>query len=188
MKYQVTQQFIRDEEKLVAEFHDPTDAEQFIHGKTQLDHDNSMVLVYRLYVKQRLSREYNKDKIKTPISTARYAEGSHELPDHPGYTFKVRLETPATTTLAAFQNKTDAELFLQAKSQMDGGVDYHLYENQTQIGTWNAERLQSESGSNGSSNAIAFSPTPLNMKPFPPGTPPPWVSDVEAEEDDTTHS
>lgn len=183
MKYQITQQFIRDEEKAIAEFHEQADAEQFIVGKSKLDQDQSMTLIYRLYIKQRLACEYNKDQIKTPISEARFAENIHELPYVLDYRYKVRLSQPSPMTLATFNTQNDAELFLQSKCQTDSVHNYQLFDHKTLIDTWQADCVSAESGSNTSSNAISFSPTPLNMKPFPPGTPPPWVKDVEEDDE-----
>ncbi len=89
--------------------------------------------------------------------------------------------------LAQFKEQKDAKLFIEAKLKSDqihepaGKAAYCLLEGIELIQEYRAghlpetQREEPRSGTVGSGSG--FSPTPFNMSPHPPGTPPPWWHD-----------
>ena len=115
MRFKVTKQYIKDVESPLAEFVDEQDADMFITNKP--DTYKASLLIYRLYNNAKLVGEYNKDKYKSPISRAQYANGDIDLPEHFAEPYRVTYRSTYNKEyiLATFHNLEDARLFVELK-------------------------------------------------------------------------
>ncbi|HSW70337.1 MAG TPA: hypothetical protein VLI69_09345 [Gammaproteobacteria bacterium] len=107
--------------------------------------------------------------------TKQYARGSNEI------------------LIAEFMDASDAKIFIQGKLLEDARVKikvtYRILEGMDVLEEFTEADIISSGGSGGSSGAGAgsqqrsnFQPTPLNMSPRPPGSPPNWLKDDEADD------
>lgn len=129
MKYKITQQYARDEEKLLAEFCEVSDALFFIERKLLVDQENHLTIIYRIFDNHQLFKDFNKDKITTRINPAQYAQGDRDLPNKLG-SFKVGKDASAVNALESFINLNDAELFVEDKlTQTSEITTYYIFNN-----------------------------------------------------------
>jgi hypothetical protein len=91
------------------------------------------------------------------------------------------------TTCAQFLDLFDAQFFVEKKLAADANLNvkviYRLFDgdNVTEFNPNTTDYSSTDADSSGKGNAATFRPTPLDMTPRPPGTPPIWFKD---EEDD----
>lgn len=184
MKYKVTKQYARDVETPLAEFCEYDDASFFIERKLLSDEEKNLKLIYRAFDNYKLLKEFNKEKITSPINTAQYAEGDSYLPNSLG-PFKVSKDDPAANALAAFTDLNDAELFVEDKLTHTTAITtYYIFNNDVLITEMNQRikrQTQSEQGSQGKAQAASFKPTPLATSPRPSGMPATWFKDEDED-------
>lgn len=181
MKYQITKQYAKDTEKLLAEFNEYSDAIFFIERKLLSDKEKHLNLIYRLFDNQKLIKDFNKENITSKISPAQYAEGDNFLPHSLG-PYHVSKDQ-AVNPLAAFIDLNDAELFVEDKlTSTQEIINYSIFNNGVLITTMNQRvKKQSISDETSQGQASSFQPTPLNTSPRPPGTPPVWIKDEKED-------
>lgn len=191
MKYQITRQYARDEEKPLAEFCDFNDAKTFLGKRLFFDEMQNIKIIYRLFKDKKLFREFNKEKINTPINRAQYAQEDRDLPDSFLFRFKVIMHEKQAAPFATFDNLNDARIFVEEKLVADSesavNFNYNMFDNSMLLETWNQGMLndikKQNEGSQGKARAISFRPTPFNTSPRPPGSPPPWIIDIDEDDD-----
>jgi hypothetical protein len=194
MQYKTTRQYARDEEKPLAEFCDLNDARIFIERKLFSDEMQKLRLIYRIFNGTKLLNEFNREKFDSTIYKPQYASGDRDLPDSFLNSFKIIKEIAGTTekSFAEFSNLNDAKLFIEAKlvadTKLDDNLKYIIFDNNIFLEEWDqgaiGEIKKQTQDIQGKARAVSFRPTPLNTSPRPPGSPPPWVIDLDDEKDD----
>lgn len=187
MQYKVTKQYARDSESPLAEFNDINDAKLFIEEKIDLDALLNTKIIFRLFDRDHLINEFNKEKINVPISRAQYAEGDAFIPKSFSFSYKVtgQSQQAVEKPLAEFNNVEDAKIFINAKLSRDAmsqlAITYQLFSSAQLMEKFEPIDSSFKTQSQGQKNAASFRPTPLSTTPRPLGTPPKWLID---EEDD----
>lgn len=184
MKYKITKQYARDTEHLIAEFCDLNEANFFIERKLLSDNEKALTLIYRLYDDQKLSKEFNKEKVSSRINPAQYAEGDAYFPKSLG-PYTVCKHDAKTSALAGFTDLENAELFIEDKLTHTSEITtYYILNNgvvMTEMNQRIKKQTQPEESGQGKGNAASFRPTPLNTAPRPPGSPHAWVKDEDED-------
>jgi hypothetical protein len=91
------------------------------------------------------------------------------------------------TTCAEFLDLYDAQFFIEKKLSADADLNvkviYCLFDGDKGIGEFDPNKndysSRDERDSQGKGQTSSFRPTPLDMTPRPPGTPPIWIKDDE---------
>ncbi len=186
MNYQVTQQYARDEERLIANFTALTEAKAYIAACLERDAQLRVTIVYRLFDRKHCLQEYNKAKAGALLHEALYADGTRFLPETIQHGYDVVSDAGAAASVAAFYHVNDARDFIVrglmqaiAASRI---VNYQLKQEKTLIEAMDSATFAAaqSGGEGGMKSSVAFAPTPLNTSPRPPGTPP-SVMDIEEE-------
>jgi hypothetical protein len=185
MKYKITAQYAKDEEKPLAAFCEYNDANFFLERKFLADEERGLILIYRLFENQKLLKEFNKEKITSRINAAQYAEGDRDLPDPLG-PYKISKDNLTAHALASFTNLKDAELYIEDKLTHTKEITtYYIFDKEVLITQMN-QRIKKQSipdeSTQGKGQTASFRPTPLNTSPRPPGTPPMWIKDDKEDE------
>lgn len=188
MRYKITEQFARGEEKVIAEFSELNDTRIFLAKKLESADLEKQKIIFRLYDDSDLLHELNRENIS--VSYAKYAEGNGDLnliqfPFHVLIKLEDSLEKRG---IANFNNKNDANLFIINKCESDETVQdntlFFLFKEGNMIDT--LSRVVSTHRKNEAARfaknekGARFHPTPLPNRPTPPGGP----SDCWIEEDD----
>lgn len=191
MKYKMTEQYAKGEEKPLAEFSDLNDAKLFVAGKSYSDEVAHERRIYRLYDTDQLLAEFNKEKIQAIIERAQFAEGDRDLPDSLSLPFKItrRLENKKEIVLAGLDTIEDANLFIANKFDKDTSIRaddiFCLYRFNGLVDelTKNilSQRKVEETSNKGNEKKMVFRPSPLKMRPrLGPGGY--WVEEDEDDE------
>ncbi|PWY54305.1 hypothetical protein DGG96_17810 [Legionella qingyii] len=188
MRYKVTEQFARGEEKIIAEFSDLNDTHLFIAKKSAYTELEKQNIIFRLYDDSDLLHEFNREHIS--VAYAKYAEGNGDL-NFVQFSFHVMIKTENTlekTGIANFNDKNDANLFMVGKCETDKTLLdsdlLFLFKEQNLIDTLNRtitiHRKKETTRVTRNEKGAKFHPTPMPRRPTPPGGP----SDCWIEEDD----
>jgi len=188
MQYKVTKQYIKDVESPLAEFIDMHDADMFISNKP--DTYKASLLIYRLYNNAMLVSEYNKDKYKSPISLAQYANGDIDLPEHFAEPYRVtyRSKDNKEHILATFRDLEDARFFVDLKFRSNR----HSSENDPRYMIYDITRLleiidqksivaKNASESKKQGKRLTFRPTPTLKLTRGPKS---YLTEVDDDEDE----
>lgn len=186
MDYQITSQYVRDTEKFIAVFHDSQDAVLFFEKKIALDQARAKQRIHRLYGNFELIREFNFDHI--PVMYAQYADGVKEFESHDTLLYTVTIQTENMLhrkEIAFFSDLIDAQLFIVEKCRLDKNMEdsvlFSILQDQVVVQNFNKQSLARRIDN--SSFTETFHPTPMPMKPRPPGIPnDSWIN-PEDEED-----
>ena len=191
MKYKMTEQYARGEEKPIAEFNELNDATDFMAKKSSNDEDEGKKIIYRLYDDSDLLHQLNPDNIITANSG--YADGNRDFDTMPPFSCKVMFQLVDTTerkSVANFNNKNDARLFVISKCGADHTISdndlFFIYQDNSLIDTLNKiiighRNKKSEGSSRGKEKGATFRPTPLSIRLMPPGAP--TSSSLDDEDD-----
>ena len=180
MKYNMTEQYARGEEKPIAEFNELNDAKNFMAKKSSNDEDEGKKVIYRLYDDTNLLHQLNRDNIIT--ANAGYADGNSDFYTMSAFACKVMFQLVNTTerqSIANFNDKDDARLFVISKCGADGTIFdndlFFIYQGDSLIDTLNkiiiCHRNKKSEGSSGKEQGATFRPSPLSTRPIPPGGP-----------------
>jgi len=182
MKYNLTKQYSRGEEKPIASFNELNDAINFMAKKSSNDEGEGKKAIYRLYDDTDLLQQLNCDSIIT--SNAAYADGNHDFDTMPPFACKVMFQLVDTTerkSIANFNDKNDAKLFVISKCGADHTISdndlFFIHQNNNLIDTLNKiiighQNKKSEgSSSSGKEKGATFRPSPLPTRPTPTGGP-----------------
>ena len=119
----MTEQYARGEEKPIAEFNELNDAKNFMAKKSSNDEDEGKKVIYRLYDDTNLLHQLNRDNIIT--ANAKYADGNSDFYTMSAFACKVMFQLVNTTerqSIAKFDDKDDARLFVISKCGADGTI------------------------------------------------------------------
>ena len=180
MKYNMTQQYARSEEKPIAGFNELNDATNFMTKKSSSDEDEGKKVIYRLYDDSALLNQLNPDNIITV--NAGYEDGNRDFDTMSPLSCKVKFQLVNTTerkSIANFNDKDDARLFVISKCASDHTISdsdlFFIYQDNTLIDTLNkitiGHRNKISEGSRGQGKGATFRPSPLSTRPIPPGGP-----------------
>lgn len=184
MNYKITKQYLKSEEQLIAAFYELNDARIFTAKKSVIDETEGNKLIYRIYDDFELVHVSNESNLFISQSE------DPETYSNPQFLLKVMIK-PADTlerkTIAYFNNKEDANLFIVGKSATETArsIDlFFIFKGDLLIETLNKNiidhRAQRAEGSGGNEKGSKFRPTPLTSRPTPPGGPSDcWVEDDE---------
>src|SRR3990167_2265958 len=138
MQYKLTNQYIKGVESILAEFTDLSDSRLFLEYVSTSNRSKS-ALIYRLYDSAKLIAEYNKDKYKSPIFRAQYANKDVDLPEHFNAPFRVTYRTKENKEyiVATFSAVEDARLFVDLKFRSN----LHQDSNNPTYAIYNVTRL-----------------------------------------------
>ena len=174
MRYKITNQYRKDQERLCAAFETLSDAKIFLEMKIASDNEKSIIVIYRVYDHDQLLGEINKEKMSTPIARAQYAQGDIDLPISFTSGFHVKLHCESKTEdeiIAKFFHLDDARIFMMIKLKADREANkkhnsYLLFDEKQCIekmdqGLLDAEQASSQNNQN--KKSISFKPTPLAM-------------------------
>ncbi|MCE0724441.1 MULTISPECIES: hypothetical protein [Legionella] len=190
MRYKITEQFARGEEKVIAEFGELNDTRIFLAKKSANADLEKQKIIFRLYDDSDLVHEINRENIS--VAYAKFAEGNGDLnliqlPFHVMIRTQTILEKRG---IANFNDKNDANLFIISKCESDESIQdndlFFLFKGQNLIDTLtriiNTHREKEATRSTRNEKKATFHPTPMPRRPTPPGGP----SDcwIEEEEDD----
>lgn len=180
MKYKLTEQHARGEEKLIAEFEELNDTKIFMTKKLYQDDEEEKELLYRLYDDSELIHEFNKKNIS--VAYAQYAEGNYDLNNIVRFFFNVLIKVMNSSErkpIANFNNENDAYSFIISKCDVDETVsdndlflilkDKILFDSLSRVIM--THRKKTFTGSNEGNKGPVFQPTPMPMRPVPPGFP-----------------
>ncbi len=183
MKYQVTQQYARDDERLMANFTALAEAKAYITTRLEADAQQRLNIVYRLFDRKQCLQEYNKAKAGALLHEALYADGTQLLPETINHGYEV--QDSHLHDVAAFYQLGDARDFLTKRLTQDVGmghqVHYQIIKDNMLIETLDsaAFAIAQQRDEGGMASSIAFRPTPLNTSPRPSGTPPSVMDKAE---------
>lgn len=180
MKYNMTQQYARSEEKPIAGFNELNDATNFMAKKSSNEEDKGKKVIYRLYDDTALLNQLNPDNIVTV--NAGYEDGNRDFDTMSPLSCKVKFQLVNTTerkSIANFNDKDDARLFVITKCASDHTISdndlFFIYQDNTLIDTLNkiiiGHRNKISEGSRGQEKGATFRPSPLSTRPIPPGGP-----------------
>ncbi|KTD40498.1 hypothetical protein [Legionella parisiensis] len=188
MRYKITEQFARGEEKVIAEFNEFKDTHIFIAKKAANADLEKQKIIFRLYDDSDLLHQINRENIS--VSYAKYAEGNGDL-NLIQFPFHAMIKTQNALkkrAIANFNDKNDANLFIISKCESDESVQdndlFFLFKERTLIDTLsriiNTHREKEATRSIRNGQGAKFHPTPMPRRPIPPGVP----SDCWIEKDD----
>ncbi|MDP3704349.1 MAG: hypothetical protein Q8R24_00380 [Legionellaceae bacterium] len=192
MKYKLTEQYARGEEMLFAEFQELLDVNIFMAKKSHQDDEQGHELIYRLYDDSELLREFNKKNIS--VGYAQFAESNGDLTNQARSFFNVLIKpvySSERTPIANFYDEHDASLFITNKCNIDETIHdndlFLVFKNNVLYTTSSRILLSNQkkeyAGSTEGRKGAVFRPTPMPMRPIPPGFPSDhW--DEENEEND----
>ena len=123
MRYKITEQYARGEEKVIAEFSELNDTRIFIAKKLVNAEEKNQKIIYRLYDDSELLHQLNKEKI--PIAYAKYADGNGDL-NIVQFPYKVMIKTENSSEkkgIANFSDKNDASLFIINQCESDDAIN-----------------------------------------------------------------
>ncbi|CEG58295.1 TPA: hypothetical protein F7001_02725 [Legionella pneumophila] len=180
MNYKITEHYARGEEKFIAEFNELNDARFFMTKKSSIDDVERKKVIYRLYDDHELLHELNKENIS--ITHAKYAEGNGDFNNAVPFIFQVMIKTMDSLerkTIAQFNDKNDANLFVVCKFEDDNTVHdndlFLIFKDKILIDTVNktitANRKKESSGSSGNEKGSTYKLSPLSTRPTPGGGP-----------------
>ena len=191
MKYKITEQYARSEEKLIAEFSELNDTRIFVSKKSAHAEVERKKLIYRIYGDSELLQEINKDNIS--VSSAHYAEGNRDIENAVGFHFNVMIkamDSEEKKSIANFSKKNDANLFIVSKCEVDNTVRdnvlFFIYKDRDLIDTLSkiicSHRNKESAGSKGNEKGAIFRPTPMPTRPTPPGGPSDYWVDEDSDD------
>lgn len=180
MKYNLTEQYARGEEKPIASFNELNDATNFMAKKSSIDEGEGKKVIYRLYDDNDLLQQFNRDNII--IANAAYAYGNRDFDTMPSFACKVMfqlVDTTARKSIANFNDKNDAKLFVISKCGVDHTISdndlFFIYQSNSLIDTLNkiiiSNQNKKSEGSSSKEKGASFCPSPLPTRPIPPGCP-----------------
>jgi hypothetical protein len=186
MNYKVTKLNIKSKELLIADFSYLNDAKIFINQKISQDEINKHSSLYRIYDDLELVNEFNNG-----VQTYGEPEDS-ETYNNARFSFMVKVQSVDsldTSTVACFNDKADADLFVSGKySNNDKVADltsFMIYKDHLLIATLTKNILDNKAlkdlVSSGTGQGATLSP--LSTRPTPPGGPGDyWKERSEQEE------
>ncbi len=187
MRYKITEQFARSEEKVIAEFSELNDSRIFIAKKLTTAELEKQKIIFRLYDDSDLLHELNRENIS--VAYAKYAEGNGDLnlTQLPFHVMVNAENTLEKREIANFNDKNHANLFIMSKCESDKTLGdnalFFLFKEQNLIDTLNKtigiHRKKETTRFTGNEKGAKFHPTPMPRRPTPPGGP----SDCWIEED-----
>ncbi|KTD74136.1 hypothetical protein [Legionella tucsonensis] len=187
MRYKITEQFARSEEKVIAEFNELNDARIFLTKKSANADLEKQKIIFRLYDDFDLLHEINREHIS--VAYAKYAEGNGD-PNLIQLSFHVMIKIQKALEkrgIANFNDKNDANLFIISKCKSDESIQdndlFFLYKGQNLIDTLtriiNTHREKEAARISRNEKGAKFHPTPMPRRPVPPGL----LNDCWVEED-----
>ncbi|QEY52262.1 hypothetical protein [Legionella longbeachae] len=179
MRYKVTEQFARGEEKAIAEFRELSDAKIFIDQKQENTRIETQKIIFRLFDDFDLLHEFNENN--SSVAYAKYADGNGDL-NIIKFPYHVMIKAQHATDkkcIANFIDKINANLFVISKCDNDDAVDendlFFIFKEQNLIDTLNKilciHRKIKSDRSKENERGAKFHPTPLSRRPTPPGGP-----------------
>lgn len=188
MRYKITEQFARGEEKLIAEFNELKNINLFLTKKVANSAHEKQKIIYRIYDDSDLLDVLNNENVS--VAYAKYAEGNGDLNiiQLPFMVLSKPESVQEKSEIARFSEKIDADLFIENKCELDKTVQdndlFFLFKNQNLIDTLNrvinSHRKKEAIRSTEHEKGAKFHPSPLPNRPKPPGGP----SDCWIEEDE----
>jgi hypothetical protein len=191
MNFRVTEQYARGEESLFTEFNALEDALLFLAKKLIIDEKDKRKILYRLYNAGDLFKQINQNNVC--VTHAHYFDGNGDITDDVHFAYTVRLQVAPSSErleIARFNDRIDARIFITERVKNSGDEtkgdlyfifkDNQLMDTASNIMTQNLKKAHD--GPNGNVTGEMFQPTPLPMKPVPPGFQ--HSSWVNKEEDD----
>ncbi|HHF7372969.1 hypothetical protein [Legionella bozemanae] len=188
MRYKITEQFARGEEKVIAEFSELNDTRIFLAQKSANADLEKQKIIFRLYDDSDLLHEINRENIS--VAYAKYAEGNGDinLIQFPYHTMIKTQKALEKRRIANFNDKNDANLFIISKCESDESIQdndlFFLFKEHTLIDTLsriiNAHREKEATRIARNEKGAKFHPTPMPRRPIPPGL----LNDCWIEEDD----
>ncbi len=180
MNYKMTEQYARGEEKVFAEFQSLLDITIFMAKKLHQDDEQGHELIYRLYDDSELLREFNKKNIS--VGYAQFAEGNCDFTNKARLFFNVLIKSAHSLErepIANFYDEQDAYLFIVGKCDVDDTIHdndlFMVLKNNVLFSTLSRVLLSNQKkggvGSTEGSKGTVFRPTPMPMRPVPPGFP-----------------
>lgn len=179
MQYKITEQFARGEEKAIAEFYDLYDSRIFLAQKIADADLEKQKIIFRVYDDSELVHESNRAHIS--ISYAKYAEGNGDLALAQLPIHLMIQSTPSTQkiNIANFHIRNDAYLFATQKCELDDRIKdntlFFIYQEKNLIDTVSKtviiNRKKEAARYTRNENKAVFHPTPLSIRPKPPGGP-----------------
>ncbi|KTC83537.1 hypothetical protein [Legionella cincinnatiensis] len=179
MRYKVSEQFARGEEKAIAEFRELSDAKIFIAQKQENTRIEKQKIIFRLYDDSDLLHEFNENN--SSVAYAKYADGNGDL-NIIKFPYHVMIKAQHATDkkcIANFIHKINANLFVISKCDSDDQLNendlFFIFKEQNLIDTLNkiicTHRKIESDRSNDNEKGAKFHPTPLPKRPRPPGGP-----------------
>lgn len=192
MRYKITEQFARGEEKVIADFSELNDTHIFLAKKSANADLEKQKIIFRLYDNSDLLHEINRETIS--VAHANYAEGNGDLylvqlPFHVMFKGQDVLEK---REIANFNDKNDANLFIISKCESDESIQdndlFFLFKEQNLIDTLtriiNTHRGKEAMRTTKNEKGAKFHPTPMSRRPTPPGGPSDCWVEEEVDDDD----
>ncbi|VEB38802.1 hypothetical protein [Legionella cherrii] len=188
MRYKITEQFARGEEKFIAEFDELKNINLFLTKKVANSDQEKQKIIYRIYDDSDLLQVLNNENVS--VAYAKYAEGNGDL-NIIQLPFMVLIKpenVQEKSEIARFSEKIDADSFIEDKCELDETVQdndlFFLFKNQNLIDTSNrvinSHRKKEAIRFTENEQGAKFHPSPLPNRPKPPGGP----SDCWIEEDE----
>lgn len=191
MRYTVSEQFIKGEEELIAEFFEFNDSAMFVSQKLSESSEENKKVIYRIYGDTELLHEFNPEN--SSVMYAKYAENDGDIgfikPFFYNAWVKIGQESQRNN-IANFNHKEDATLFVNGKceevSQNNQHEQFFIYQGQVLIETLNRmqakERHKQSLVSKAREPGAFYRPTPLPTRPTPPGFPTNCAVDEDSTE------
>ena len=124
MRYQVTEQYRRGEERFIAEFSSYMDWEVFKAFRVREDETQRRRILYRLYENSELIEIVNETQLCT--ASAQYAEGGRLIEISPSLIYRLILRAQDTAQeQACFDYYSDVKLFLAHRCVYDQYLGEH---------------------------------------------------------------
>lgn len=184
MKYKITEQYIRSEEKCIAECLNITDALLFVAKKSVNAQENKQKIIYRLYENEELIHTLNQVPVLPHV--AKYAQEDAELEQSEPLIFTLLRQeenSPQYTHIASFAHKEDA-LEWVLNHQDKNASQYLIYKDNVLIKSCNTKTLSQDNTQNEYEKSASYRPTPLATRPVPPGFPVNcWVEEEDLNKD-----
>lgn len=174
MRYQVTEQYRRGEERFIAKFSLYTDWAVFKAFRVREDEAQRRGILYRLYENSELIEIVNETQLCT--ASAQYAEGGRLIEISPALIYRVTLRVQGIThELACFDYYSDVKLFLMYRCVSDHHLDEHdvfcVFKHETLIETFPVHTVRASVSSENQTLTAHFNPIPTPTTFKPPGFP-----------------
>ncbi|WP_115707795.1 hypothetical protein [Legionella sainthelensi] len=191
MRYKISEQFARGEEKAIAEFKEFNDAKIFIDQKQENTQIEKQKIIFRLYDDCDLLHEFN--EYNSTVAYAKYADGNGDF-NIIKFPYHVMIKAQHATDkkcIANFIHKINANLFVISKCNRDALLNendlFFIFKEQNLIDTLNKiiciHRKTKSDRTDDNEKGAKFHPSPLPKRPIPPGGPSDcWIEENNGDE------